>query len=45
MAKLAKGRQVFVFTCHEQVAEALANLGGRVVKLETGRLRSLEGAW
>jgi hypothetical protein len=44
VAGLAEDRQVFVFTCHADVAHALENLGGQVVSLEAGRLRSLEGA-
>ena len=44
MARLAEERQVFVFTCHSDVELALERLGGCVVRLEAGRLRTLEGA-
>jgi uncharacterized protein YhaN len=44
MARLAEERQVFVFTCHSDVELALERLGGCVVPLEAGRLRTLEGA-
>jgi energy-coupling factor transporter ATP-binding protein EcfA2 len=44
MARLAEDRQVFVFTCHRDVESALERLGGCVVPLEAGRLRTLEGA-
>jgi len=44
LGQLSEGRQVFVFTCHVDVAHALERVGGRVIRLEAGRLHTLEGA-
>jgi len=35
MTEVAKDRQVFVFTCHPEVAERLATLGARVLSMPT----------
>jgi uncharacterized protein YhaN len=37
LARIAKGRQVFVFTCHPEAAERLGALGARIVRLEASR--------
>ncbi|NNF27618.1 MAG: hypothetical protein HKN73_10405, partial [Gemmatimonadetes bacterium] len=39
MAHISKTRQVFFFTCHPEMAEELAQRGGRIIRLseESGR--------
>lgn len=44
LGRVSSSRQVFVFTCHGDVAGALEELGGHTVLMEDGQLRTLEGA-
>jgi uncharacterized protein YhaN len=44
LSRISASRQVFVFTCHRQVATALEDLGGHTLMMADGRLRSLEEA-
>jgi uncharacterized protein YhaN len=37
LARIAKGRQVFVFTCHPDAAERLGGYGARVIRLDAPR--------